>query len=90
MAKRTKLEITKDLLMVLLEYRKVKITHLIYKTNLSNNSIKPYINDLLKNGLITEMQDEDKKFFVITSKGNEFLQEYKKIKIFSEAFGIGE
>ena len=87
-AKRTKLEIIRDLLDTLQKNRKVKITHLIYKANLSNNSIKPYIEDLLKNSLIEQFFDCEQRFFRITPKGNEFLMEFNKIKVFSDSFGL--
>jgi predicted transcriptional regulator len=86
--KRTKLEVIKDLLDVLKNNRKVKITHLIYKANLSNNSIKPYLEDLLKKGLIETCKENDKKFFVISKKGSDFLDEFNKMKILSEAYGL--
>ena len=88
MTKRTKLEVTRDILDTLQKNRQVKITHLIYKANLSNNSIKPYIEYLLKNKMMKEVMDRDKRFFKITLKGNEFLIEFNKIKIFSESFGM--
>lgn len=88
MKKRTKLEVIKDMLLILRENKKVKITHLIYKANLSNNSIKPYIEDLLKNQLIEEFKDQNKKFFRITNKGYDFLEEFNKMKIFSESYGL--
>jgi predicted transcriptional regulator len=87
-SKRTKLEIIKDLLYVLQKNKRVKITHLIYKGNLSNNSIKPYLEELLKNNLVEEFFEDEQRFFRITSRGNEFLMEFNKIKIFSESFGL--
>jgi len=86
--KRTKLEVTRDILDILQKNRQVKITHLIYKANLSNNSIKPYIEYLLKNQFMEEVREDDKRFFKITQRGNEFLFEFSKIKIFSESFGL--
>jgi len=76
------------MLQVLQRNRKVKITHLIYKANLSNNSIKPYVEDLLKKNLIEQFFDEEQRYFRITTKGNDFLSEYSKIKIFSESYGL--
>jgi len=70
--KRTKLEIIKDLLEVLKKGKHAKITHLIYKANLSNNSIKPYLEELINNKLMEAKEEQGKKFFVIT----------KKVKIF--------
>lgn len=88
MKKRTKLEVIKDLLLILRENKKVKITHLIYKANLSNNSIKPYLEDLQKNKLIDQLDEKGRKLFIITKKGYEFLEEFNKIKIFSESYGL--
>lgn len=88
MKKRTRLEVIKDLLEVLQRNKQVKITHLIYKANLSNNSIKPYIEYLLKNNLAEQMIIDEKRVFKINPKGNEFLTEFNKIKIFSESYGL--
>jgi predicted transcriptional regulator len=88
MVKRNRLEVTRDILEILQKNRQVKITHLIYKANLSNNSIKPYMEYLLKNRFMEEVNDKDKRFFKITPKGNEFLFEFNKIKIFSDSFGL--
>ena len=86
--KRTKLEVIKDILEVLRKNKEVKITHLIYRSNLSNNSIKPYLEELLKNGLIQKKDGNGKKSFVILKKGEEFLEEFGKMKLLSEAYGF--
>lgn len=86
--KRTRLEVIKDILSILSSGKEVKITHLIYKGNLSNNSIKPYIKELLQNDLMKETKEKEKKLYAITDKGREFLAEFNKIKIFSEAYGL--
>ena len=92
--KRTRLEVIKDVLEVLQKFRQVKITHLIYKANLSSNSIKPYLEELLGNKLVEEIivkeKKDEKKFFKLTPKGSEFLQEFNKIKIFAESYGLQE
>ena len=85
--KRTKLEITRDILRALKDSRSLKITRLIYKSNLSNNSIKPYVKNLLDSGLI-EISGEQEKQFQITVKGREFLEEFSKIRILTESYGI--
>jgi len=88
MKKRTRLEVIRDMLGILRENKQVKITHLIYKANLSNNSIKIYLKDLLENKMIEEVVEKDRRFFKILSKGNEFLEEFNKIKVFSDSFGL--
>lgn len=88
--KRTKLEVVKDILEVLRENRNVKITHLIYKSNLSNNSIKRYLDELISSKLIAFEVNEDKKIYKLTDKGCNFLNDFNKIKIFSDSYGLGE
>ena len=88
MKKRTRLEVIRDILEILRENKQTKITHLIYKSNLSNNSIKPYLKDLLENGMIEQTVSNEKREFKIASKGHVFLEEFNKIKIFSESFGL--
>jgi predicted transcriptional regulator len=80
--------VIRDILDLLQKNRQVKITHIIYKANLSNNSIKPYLDELLKNKMIEQITVDDKKFFIITQKGREFLQEFNKIRGFMESFGL--
>ena len=87
-SKRTRLEVIRDILDVLQKNRNVKITHIIYKANLSNNSIKPYLENLVKNKMIEQVTTNEQRFFRITQKGYEFLQEFNKIKIFSDSFGL--
>lgn len=86
--KRTKLEVLKDILEILRTGKGTKITRLIYRANLSNNSIKPYLDYLLKNELVEKNQEANSRVFTITKKGFEFLGEFEKIKIFSESYGL--
>lgn len=76
------------MLEILRTHRRVKITHLIYKANLSNNSIKPYLEELIGKKLIEEVDVEGKRHYTLTQKGHEFLDEFNKIKIFSDAYGL--
>ena len=86
--KRTRIEIVKDVLDVLVKNKNVKVTHLIYKANLSNNSLKEILKDLLENQLVEPIINKDKTTYKITKKGIEFLEEYNKMKIFSDAYGL--
>lgn len=86
--KRTRIEIIRDILEVLKKNKKVKITHLIYKSNLTNNSVKIILENLLENQLVQKISEKEKTFFSITKKGEEFLDEFNKIKVFSDAYGI--
>lgn len=87
--RRTRLEIINDVLKAIREKGgKIKPTHLLYKSNLSHDRMNTYVNDLKEKGLLEEKTVKNKKFFEITEKGFSFLENYKKIKEFSDAFGI--
>lgn len=86
--KRTKLEITRDILIVLKKSRKIRVTRLVHKSNLTNNTIKPYLRNLKENELIETYEKDGNKYYQIKEKGREFLREFNKIKILSESYGI--
>lgn len=67
---------------------KIKPTHLLYKSNLSHGKMKEYLGELMKQGMVEEFVEKDKKLFRITEKGSNFLIEYSKIKEFSDSFGL--
>jgi predicted transcriptional regulator len=87
--KRSKIEIIYDMLNAISEKRgSIKPTHLLYKSNLSHNKMKEYLTELVKKDMISENEEEGKKSYLITEKGTEFLTEFRRIKKFSESFGI--
>ena len=67
---------------------KLKKTHIVYKSNLTNTRVQPYLNDLLAKGFLTEENEGSHIFFTITDKGIDFLIEARKLKDISEAFGL--
>lgn len=87
--RRTKLEIVNDMLRAIQEKGgRIKPTHLLYKSNLSHNRMSSYLEYLKKNELIQENTVKSKKVFQLTDKGFSFIENYKKVREFSDAFGI--
>ena len=87
--KRERLNVIKDILNAIRNNRNIKPTRLLYASNLSPQMFKEYITELLKKGFIElGYLEEDKKFFSLTKKGNNFLEEYKIIENFIENFGL--
>lgn len=87
--KRERLEVIRDILKSIRENRQIKPTRLLYASNLSPQMFKDYINELLKKNFVKLEDDKKgKKFFILTKKGNEFLEEYKIIENFVENFGL--
>jgi len=87
--KRDKIEIISDILTSIQEKNnKIKITHILYKANLSYNKLKEYLDELLNKNLIEEYYDKKHKYFRLTKKGNEYLEKIKQMTKFIETFDI--
>jgi predicted transcriptional regulator len=89
MERRSQLEIVYDMLKAIQDKGgKIKPTHLLYKSNLSHKRMKGYVEDLEKKGFMHSEAAGEKSMYVITEKGLKFLQEYQKVKEFTDAFGL--
>ncbi len=89
--KRDKLDIVSDILCAIMNKGgKIKPTHLLYKSNLSHEGMKKYISELKEKMMIVEENDEkgSGKKFVITERGFKFLEDYKKVREFTQSFGF--
>ena len=87
--KRERLEVIRDILNSIREKRKIKPTRLLYASNLSPQMFKAYIDELIKKDFISiEIDKHEKKEFILSKKGRDFLQEYTVIQNFVENFGL--
>jgi len=87
--KRAKSDIVFDMLRAMeAKGGKIKPTHLLYKSNLSHQRMKLYVNELKQKELITDSETEGKLVYELTDKGRWFLQNFKQMKAFTEAFGL--
>ena len=87
--RRTKLTIFSDILRVLQRNNgTAKPTHILYGANLSHKRMKQYLEEMIAKGFVERAYFKGKVVYKITKKGQEFLVQMKKIKQFSEAFGI--
>ena len=86
--RRTKADIFFDILRIVQQNDgKAKTTKILYGANLSYARLKKYLDYLIENGFLEKIQ-KDSTYFVLTDKGQQFLNEFRKVKRFSEAFGI--
>jgi len=87
--KRAKIDIIYDMLKAIEEKGgKILPTHLLYKSNLSHQRMKIYLQELKERKLLVETQFKDKMYYALTDEGRKFIQEFAKIKQFTEAFGL--
>ena len=72
----------------------IKPTHLMYKSNLSHKLLNLYLEELIEKGLVhvDEKQHRKRKSptktVVITDKGLGFLAEFRRMREFTDAFGL--
>jgi predicted transcriptional regulator len=87
--RREKLDIIKDILEAIRDKGgTIKPTHLLYKSNLSHDSMKKYVGDLMEREMISEVQEKRSKKFAITDKGLKFISDYEQVKTFTDSFGF--
>lgn len=89
-AKRNRLEIIKDILIIIKENKNaIRLTPLLRKSNLSSSGFAEYFEELQSKGFVKK--DEDKKgnkIFSVTEKGFRYLEKYKSIIGFLEEFEL--
>ena len=87
--KRSKIDIIYDMLRVTAEKGgHIKPTHLLYKSNLSHQRMKLYLDELKEKHMLVEKHEDERMLYEITDIGRKFLQELQQMKEFTEAFGL--
>jgi len=77
--RRGEVEILLDILDISL--KGVKITHLMYKANLSYSTLRKYLSTMSKRGLITKVcNDDGSVVYYPTEKGKIVLNRLKEVK----------
>ncbi|MGA2199866.1 MAG: winged helix-turn-helix domain-containing protein [Nitrososphaerales archaeon] len=85
---RSALKIYLDILITVRDEGNTKPTRILYKANLSHDRLVKYLGELTTKGLLDERQDEDSKFYTLTQKGLDFINQIKKAEAFVMGFGL--
>ena len=87
--KRDRMQIVHDILQAIVDKQgKIKPTHLLYKSNLSHGRLMHYVQDLVDKDLVKKDFDDSSTFYIITDKGLKFLAEYRRMREFTDSFGL--
>ena len=78
--RRSKLEIHIDILEALVFKGKLRLTHLMYKSNVNCCVLKEHLEFLIKNGLVEEKMLKKRPIYAITSRGLQALKTFREIK----------
>ncbi len=93
--RRSRLEIIFDILLAIQNKGgTIKPTHLMYKSNLSHKLLNNYLDELVQKELVeieeivSRKKQKSTKSIVITDKGLGFLAEFRRMRQFTDAFGL--
>lgn len=84
------MQIVADLLTATEQYGQegIKTTSLLTKANLSHSRLAKFLENLTGAGLINKVEYDGKNTFILTSKGRQYLESYKKFASIAESFGL--
>jgi predicted transcriptional regulator len=79
--RRSKLEMYVDILDVLSMRGPLKLTHIMYKSNVNCSVLKEQLDFLLKNSLVEQrVMKKERVVFAITQRGTSVLKAFREIK----------
>jgi predicted transcriptional regulator len=86
---RSQLKIYVDIMRVIQrEENRAKPTRILYGANLSYDRLLKRLDELKTLGVIEEIVESDDRFYKLTQKGIEFLNQFRAIERFATAFGF--
>ncbi|MEM4310855.1 MAG: DUF4364 family protein [Nitrososphaerales archaeon] len=91
MSYRNQIRIIADILSVTKDYGEeegVGITTILRKANLSYSRLMQILRDLIKAGLIIEIERDKGSKYMISDKGKKFLQAYIQFEDFAQSYGL--
>lgn len=94
-SRRSRLELIFDILQAIQNKGgRIKPTHLMYKSNLSHKLLNSYLEELIGKELVVieefqvKKRQSPSKVVLITDKGLSFLAEFRRMREFTDAFGL--
>jgi len=86
---RSQMRIYVDIMRVIQrEDNRAKPTRILYGANLSHDRLLKYLEELKSLGVIEEVANDDDRFYTLTQKGIEFMNQFRAIERFAGAFGF--
>lgn len=86
--KRERIEIIYDILKAIQDKGpNAKPTHILYKSNLSSQMLKEYLNELVGKGFIEENKTKN-TVYDLTERGFQYIRDFSVIKKFMESYDL--
>ena len=86
---RSQMKIYVDIMRVIQhEENHAKPTRILYGANLSHDRLLKHLDELKTLGVIEEVVESDDRFYRLTQKGIEFINQFRAVERFATAFGF--
>jgi predicted transcriptional regulator len=86
---RSQMRIYVDIMRVIeREENRAKPTRILYGANLSHDRLLRHLNELKALGVIEEVVETDDRFYKLTQKGIDFMNQFRAVERFATAFGF--
>ena len=86
---RSQMKIYVDIMRVIQrEENRARPTRILYGANLSHDRLLKHLDELKTLGVIEEVVDSEDRFYKLTQKGIEFLNQFRAVERFATAFGF--
>lgn len=85
---RSTLKIYLDILVTVRDEGRAKPTRVLQRANLAYDRLNRHLQELVSKQLLEERQMEESRYYVLTPKGLEFIDNVRKAEAFVRGFGI--
>jgi len=86
---RSQMRIYVDIMLVIQrEENHAKPTRILYGANLSYDRLVKHLDELKTLGVIEEVDGPDDRFYRLTQKGIDFMNQFRAVERFASAFGF--
>ena len=85
---RSTLKIYLDILITVRDEGRAKPTRVLYKANLAYDRLNRHLQELVSRQLLEERQEDDSRYYILTPKGLEFIDQVRRAEAFVKGFGI--
>ena len=77
-----------DILVTARDEGRAKPTRILQRANLAYDRMDRHLQELVSKQLLEERQEADSRYYVLTPKGLEFIDNVRKAEAFVKGFGI--
>jgi predicted transcriptional regulator len=77
-----------DILVTVRDEGQAKPTRILQKANLAYDRLNKHLQELVSKQLLEERQEGDSRYYVLTPRGLEFIDNVRKAEAFVKGFGI--